>query len=170
MIWKTLHLYGFCSPENSSLCFATLRLQCKSQSDSSLVTCYLFFRCGIGRESLSSGFSTTLTHTRRLLQTNLSLFVFFPRYQCNSHTHTHRFFWHMAQVYSERCRLPFMPDVISDWRWCQAVFLLLRVTYEGEAWKLSETNRQANYESIWCTQVPVHALGLRVMTQVIGRL
>lgn len=90
-----------------------------------LLVTHLIFKCtfrggkGETKKTLSRSFPSAVTHAHIISWRQIS----FCRYQCNWHMHTHTF-WHMAREFSWRCCLPFMLDVISEWRWYRAVSFL----------------------------------------------
>ena len=88
MIWKTLFtLYGFFVLWRTVfIVFCNTAAAMQITIIPSLVTCYLFFRCGIEKESLSWAFpqrSPTHTHTCTIFYSYIS----FLRYRHNSRTH-----------------------------------------------------------------------------------
>lgn len=103
----------------------------------SLVACYLFFRCRIEKKSPWAGLFRiprphTLTHTSAFPNSSLLIQT--------RHTPAHTCIWRTDAVCFLRCCLPFMPDVISVWRWCQSVLFLFIFfctshVYERQGWK-----------------------------------
>lgn len=87
MIWKTLHLYGFCSPEN---CVRCVSQHCGCNANHNQTPLLLLVISSLDVRSEESPWARAFpqrspTHAVFYRQISLSLFLL-PRYQCNSHT------------------------------------------------------------------------------------
>lgn len=128
----------------------------------SLVTCYLFFRCGIEKESLSWAFPQhSPTHAHTIFYRHIS----FLRYRHNSRTHIFDVWveYILRDVVYPSCLTWFQSGGGTKLSFSRALHVS-----KDKAWKLCKPMQHIlNYTSIWWSWVFKRIVGLFVKTRAI---
>lgn len=170
MIWKTLHLYGFCSPENCVRCVSQ-HCGCNANHNQTPLLLLVISSLDVGSEESpwARAFpQRSPTYAVFHRQISLSLFLF-PRYQCNSHTqifltYGSSLFWEM--LFTLHAWRDFRLEVVPSCP-APACYIWRRGLKAGRDKSTDQLRKHLMHSSAHaCSRPPCHDRGHRALVEV----